>query len=446
LKPTFFFLTPAVAVFLLASAVVADPVKDLQCLEAEWSESIAELQENRAMVWQWMHSLINRPDQVDCSDKDFVSKKPDWLTQPEYSWTCLNGQSDLTTTLSFRLPDEEQRNAARDGLAVLGKIDRISNPHVTGALQTAIEDVAQKFEETLVELEAAGVAHRPKNSAFAEAPSEEALSISDLLVNALPLQNRWGLTADLAWTPASPEIPESRNDLARSQFLTDLRTRIGNLRHIDYILKSFEETHLGPGIAMQNASAAYASAVAVTEQKAEVWASENLGIAARSFRLFGEKVDLLQRDKDSISVTVIRSWSKSPGTDWDSTTDAQCAEGVNELVFYFQPQPVFERQNSGNGDCRITKSFPCPPFKKSNTIQNFLSDDWNEGCGNAEGCRITSLRWINDHMAIRTRLRAKNADAAYLSRFAARMLTFRTKTLLTASEPDPEFDPALVCK
>ncbi|WP_170429360.1 hypothetical protein [Ruegeria arenilitoris] len=447
MKPAFFFSTPLLAVTLMAHAAVADPVTDLQCLEAEWSESAAKLQENRATVWQWLHDILNRPDQVACGDEDFVNANTDWQKKPEFSWTCLNGYSNLTITLSFQLPDKEKRDAARSGLMVLGAIHSISNPELINALQTAIEDTAQNIEE---ELEAAGIDitfhPEPESSASTKTNSEETISLNDLLANALPLQNKWGLTADLVWTPASFDLPDDANDQIRARYLGEMRGRIENVQHIDYILRSQEKAQVQPGIAMQNAAAAHANVVATTEEKANIWAAENLDIAARNFRLFGEEVEILQRDADSISVVDTRSWSQSPGADWQNTSDAQIAEGVNELVFYFEPQPDFERQNPANSDCRITKTFPCPPFKGLNSAKNDLSGVWTEACETAKGCDVTTLRWINDHVVVRTHLRAKNADAAYLSRFTGKMLTLRTKSMLAAFEPDPEFDPGQSCQ
>ncbi|NVO54603.1 hypothetical protein HW561_02220 [Rhodobacteraceae bacterium B1Z28] len=450
------FAAACIAVITPWHDAMADPVTELRCLETEWLQSVTEFRQNRADLWQWMHGFLDGSKPISCSAEAYIEETPNWNLEQEYSWRCFNVESELSVSLGFETPDAEHLDSIRGAMLGLGLAYGFSDPELVNGLKDLAGEFERTISETLKDLEAQGVTITPKvptgidiakkEQDSANARSKETVSAQDIFGSALPIQNSWGLTAQLSWHPDAFEVPKDMVKLTDVTDVEDMRARIKNILDIQRILRDLERTQKQPGSTMQAAAAAYARAIELTEGKAHIWSREHVPLAARKFRLFGAPVQLVQREDNSISVIDMRSWSRLPETDWQSDADTPMVEGVNEVVFYYEPHPDYVDGSANVEDCKITKTFPCPPLNNSRAKTPAVIREFAEACADAVGCQINTLRWINDHVAIRTHLRARNTDATQLARFTRRLTTLRTKTLLSAFTPDPEFDAPNTCQ
>lgn len=396
---------------VLGPAAMADPVTELRCAEAAWQQASSALQDNRDAVWDRMNIWLDRTAQADCAA----------LSDPDQSfvWFCGEADARFEAVLSLEPVDRERLGRVQGWSFVFTLVKAFETPEMTEVFAQLEEDLTEVVED----LAAVGVTVTPTEPE----PEDEVpeMSLSDIMADINPLQNSLGLTATLTW-------PEETEENARA--------RIDDVMRINEMLLSFERGDPTRGNTVAQATAARAQVIALAAQQADFWSDAHMPLAASRFQLFDRPMDVVRPEVGSIAVIDIASWSRTPDV------GGPMIEGVEEMVFYYDPQPGLAQSLPGDGDCKVLKTFPCPPLNGGAPEQMGVLGDIPNGCNSAEGCTFTSLRWVSDHVAVRTYLQARQADSADLEQFAARLPTLRTKSLLTAFAPDAAFDPVARCR
>lgn len=407
------FRTLGVTMAICGQAALADPVTELRCTEAAWQQATAKLQDNRDAVWARMDAWLERPAQADCTA----------LPGPEvaFTWQCGAGAAQFETTVGFE-PVNRDRLDRMQGWVFLARLGAAFNsPEMTEAFTQLEEDLT----EVLVDLAEFGVTVTPIEPEPAPQEDVPEISVSDMIADMNPLQNSLGLTATISWQQETEE---------------NALTRVDDILRVHELLQALERGDPSRDNTIAQAAAANAEVVALAAQQSNFWSDAHMPLAASRFQLFGQPTDVVRHAGDGISVIDIASWSQS--------TDASgpMIEGVEEMVFYYAPQPDFAQSVDAGGDCKVMKTFPCPPLNSGGSVGQSRLGDVPPGCATAEGCDFAALRWVSDHVAVRTHLQARQADVDALEQFAARLTTLRTKSLLNAFAPDEAFDPAVSCQ
>ncbi|WP_341365745.1 hypothetical protein [Yoonia sp. BS5-3] len=419
----------AISTACAALGAKADTVTELRCLEAAWQSTVAEYQENRDAVWAKMTNWLQAPAQQGCR------KTVDDLTDETFSWQCSIGSQDVKTTLQFRHVDREYtriyrwdriyaaRSAAFDQISDALSLDPVVFDQWADAVFAADAHLRPEHYRPPV----AGRSNKQR--------LEQHLANFDALYryagyNANPIGsvgNEQGLFAHVKW----PDVTEAA-----------LFDRV--LHYVDtfHLLQQLEDPSLGAGQAGMAAADRFQEMIRLSVSLSNYWIeanSENVITVndAPSFALFDQPRNIRQTNEISTSVYDTASFTQ--------TTQGPFIVGGNQLVFYYLPQPNADEVTAIGHSCERDGTFPCPPLGALTSNVPSVMLDPPEQCETDAGCRFTSERWINDHVAVVTHLQAREANEEEIVAFANSLLTLTTRSNLTAFEPQPDFDPMTEC-
>ena len=411
-------------VVVMAGQVLADPVLDLYCLDQEWQQAITMLHDGRAEIWARVDDWLTQPAQAGCDR--VAPEMDDWLSHPSLMWRCDLGGESSETTLTFEAVDAEKLENQFGVMTILGLVRAIEGPAVQQALDdlmTDMADVMVPLSEAIAALPPETLADLAEETADTEVPPAAdpaaTLTLGDLVASVSPLQNDWGLTANITMSTA----PAQNDPAILVPFLQANR-----------ILQRLSGLPNG-----RVAASATDQVRAAVQAQADVWSTAHLPLAAARFRLFDAPFDAVTLADDSITVVDLASWRRAPGTDWQDEQDTMMLEGVNALVFFYEPQSEAVMLTE-DADCTVTGSFPCTPLNGGGALENGSAIDVPASCDSETGCTFTTEKWVNDHVAVHTILRGKRANTADVTRFAESLMTRQTAAWLAAFDVDPSFD------
>jgi hypothetical protein len=409
----------------------ADDAGEIACLEAEWQAAAKLAEAGHRAIWGAVDASLARDrEKLDCQATWGHVERFGGNVADERSWLCKAGNEYVTATFSFEPIDDDSVKQTDQLSLVLPLMAAFAAPEFQNELNAQLEklftDLAKSFEDIETALNDAG--YEVEIDLDSPEPEPEPKTENSLDLSTIKMfQLASGLTVRLDWLNGRPDELAELN--AAAEVLLALRA-------VDRASTRAE----GP---VAEAAKAARQADDLLWRQVALWSYDHFAIDVSRFAPFGVTMDAVGAGEGYVSVYDLKSWTQTPfGQDADAGAGI---EGVNEILVFATPQMNFDLLTQpllcgqpGGRACTLAERKARTPVA---SVQSALS-----ACFDPGACHFTALRWINNHIALKTHIASNGADPKSIEQFAQSLLTFKSKAIFEALQAGNPSGASPICK